>query len=156
MFEARRVIEVAVIDAVIERAARSDLSTLRARLAEELAAEARADRRAHIRLSGEFHRHLAEIAGNAVLAEFLGELISRTSLILALYEPTRMSPCSHDEHAAVLEAIVRRDAESARARMIEHLERCERRLELGRTEHPIDLHAVFAHVRPNQARRPAR
>jgi|tagenome__1003787_1003787.scaffolds.fasta_scaffold20763420_1 DNA-binding GntR family transcriptional regulator len=148
VFEARRVIEVAVVAAAVERARDEDLRAIRDRLAAERAAEHGGDRRAQIRLSGAFHRDLAAAAGNTVLSDFVGELISRTSLILALYLARGALPCSHDEHAAVLEAVERRDAAAAGERMAEHLVHVEQRLDLSESEAAIDLHALFAPARP--------
>jgi DNA-binding GntR family transcriptional regulator len=148
VFEARRVVEAAVVEAAAERARDADLEAVRARLAAERAAERAGDRRTCLRLSGDFHRDLAAAAGNPVLAEFLGELISRTSLILALYEAPGTPPCSHDEHLAVLEALSRRDAATARERMAAHLAHIESHLVLGGNGHAVDLHALFAHARP--------
>lgn len=150
VFEARRVVEAAIVGATVERARDADLAALRERLAEEQAAERSGDRRTRLRLSGDFHRHLAALAGNRVLAEFLGELISRTSLILALYETPGGIPCSHGEHAAVLEAVARRDAAAAAARMAEHLGRVERHLNLGEVGRAVDLHALFANARAHR------
>ena len=148
VFEARRVVEAAIVEAAVGRARDGDLATLRERLAEELAAERSGDRRAQLRLSGDFHRRLAGLAGNPVLAEFLGELISRTSLILALYEAPGAVPCSHGEHTAVLEAVANRDATAAKERMAEHLAHVERHLNLEEVVRVVDLHALFARSRP--------
>jgi DNA-binding GntR family transcriptional regulator len=148
VFEARRVVEAAIVEAAIERARDEDLAALREHLAEEQAAERSGDRRTQLRLSGDFHRHLAGLAGNRVLAEFLGELISRTSLILALYEAPGAVPCSHGEHTAVMEAVASRDADAAKQRMAEHLAHVERHLKLGDVGRVVDLHALFAHARP--------
>jgi len=150
VFEARRVVEAAVVGAAVERARDADLEAARARLAAERAAERAGDRRTCLRLSGDFHRDLAAAAGNPVLAEFLGELISRTSLILALYEAPGTPPCSHDEHLAVLEALSRHDAAAARERMAAHLAHIESHLALGENGHAVDLHALFAHARPGR------
>lgn len=146
IFEARRVVEAAIVDAAVVRAADGRLAALRGGLAAEAAAERAGDRRALIRLSGDFHRALAATAGNDPLAEFLGELISRTSLILALYQTFAAPFCAHDEHAAVLEAVMRRDAAEARRRMTEHLTHIERSLDLFGAGATVDLPTIFAHV----------
>jgi DNA-binding GntR family transcriptional regulator len=156
VFEARRVVEAALLPSAIERATKPQLEKLRALLKAELAAEAEGNRSAHVRLSGDFHRHLAEIAGNNVLVEFLGELISRSSLVLALYEGPGAILCSHGEHAAIFDAIVRRDVKEALGKMRGHLERCEQRLDLTSASEPIELLEMFAHVRANASRRDLR
>lgn len=144
VFEARRVVEAALIDAAIARAPDVAFAGMRAHLVREQEAERGDDRHALIRLSGDFHRGLAALAGNHVLAAFLGELVSRSSLILALYQHRADPPCSHEQHAEVLEALARRDATAARARMAEHLTHVEAQLDLGGAAAPVDLHALFA------------
>lgn len=144
VFEARRVIEAAIVDAVTARATDPALADLRTHLAREQEAEHAGDRHALIRLSGDFHRSLAALAGNDVLGEFVAELVSRSSLILALYQRRSSHPCSHDEHAGVLDAVARRDAATAKARMAEHLAQVEHHLDLGGDVAPVDLHALFA------------
>jgi DNA-binding GntR family transcriptional regulator len=147
VFEARRVVEAAIIDGAVAHAADAALAELRAQLAAEQAAERAGDHRTMIRLSGDFHRGLAAVAGNEVLATFAAELVSRSSLILALYQRRTDLPCSHDEHAGVLEAIARRDAATAKARMAEHLAHVEARLDLSEPSAPVDLYALFAATR---------
>ncbi|MDX6750441.1 GntR family transcriptional regulator [Geminicoccaceae bacterium 1502E] len=147
VFEARRLVEAAIVGGAVEHGTDAELARLRAGLAREHAAERQADRHEVIRLSGDFHRELASIAGNQVLGEFLGELVSRTSLILALYQPPGTVPCSHDEHLAVLEAIERRDPARARERMAAHLAHVERLLRLDKPKRTVDLHALFADAR---------
>ena len=65
-----------------------------------------------MRLSGDFHRELAALAGNEVLRNFINELISRTSLIIALYESPGAVPCSYSEHKEIVDALqaTRREA----------------------------------------------
>ena len=75
LFEARRLIEPTLIRATIAAISDARLAELRAHVAEERAAYGRGDRRTLIRMSGDFHRRLAEIAGNEVLSDFLSDLI---------------------------------------------------------------------------------
>ncbi len=146
VFEARRVVEGAVLRALVERVSPDELESLRAMVAAEQAAFRSGDRRSWIRLSGAFHLRLAEIAGNQVLAEFLKELISRTSLIIALYEAPGNSACAFDEHMNLIEAIARRDGAGAAALMEAHLRACEGKLNLEASERSVDLAEVFADV----------
>jgi len=144
VFEGRRLIEGAVIRTVAVRARPREIARLRRMVADEVAAGRKGDRQTAIRLSGAFHMALAEIAGNAVYVDFLRELVSRTSLIIALYEAPGHSACVVDEHAALVEAIEARDAERAADLMARHLHTCETRLDLDRRDGAIDLKAVFA------------
>ncbi len=60
--EARRVIEPAIVQSLAEKASRHDIDALRKHLTSESAAVKRGDKPAYIRLSGEFHNLVAELA----------------------------------------------------------------------------------------------
>lgn len=145
VFEARRAIEDSIVRRVAARRAGGDLQRLRAHVARERTAAARRDAVAMMRLSGEFHLVLADIAGNRILAGFLRELVARSSLVVALYEHLPAPDCSHVEHAAVVEAIAGSDGEGAAALMARHLGDIEARLRPGGEDgHRLDLRRVFA------------
>ena len=63
---------------------------------------------ASIRLAGEFHILLAEMTGNAMLARYVNEVVSRCSLILAIYGRPHSSDCAVTEHRELIEALRRR------------------------------------------------
>lgn len=74
-----------------------------------------------IRLAGEFHILLAELTGNDLLARFVAEVVSRCSLILALYSRPHSSECGANEHAEIIAALATGDAGAARRLMDHHL-----------------------------------
>lgn len=150
VFEARRVVEAAIVGTVCRAATRESRARLGRLVAEERDAHTRNDRRAWIRLSGAFHLELAELAGNAVLADFLRGLISRTSLIIALYEAPGKSACVSDDHRALLDSIASGNEDEAIALMIRHLERCEARLNLDANGRQVDLREVFSDLTGRQ------
>ncbi|TCU68356.1 GntR family transcriptional regulator [Bradyrhizobium sp. R2.2-H] len=134
VFEARRLIEPAIVDHAIDAASPAWLDRLQRHLAEEREAELRGDARASVRLSGEFHRLVAEMSGHSIYLGFLKELIARSSLIILLYRRHDTPACGTDHHARIVEAIGRRDGEAARALMLSHLQEIEAELflkELG-------------------------
>jgi DNA-binding GntR family transcriptional regulator len=144
LFVARRTFEGTIVRAAAERMTRKQALQLRAHIALEVEAEQRRDRAEMIRLSGEFHLLLAEIAGNSVLLKFLTELVTRESLVIAAYETPGRSSCSNHEHSRILDALVAKDADAACALMLEHLHEIENRLDLDRNEiGSIDLAAVL-------------
>jgi DNA-binding GntR family transcriptional regulator len=145
VFDARRVIEPALVRRVAETAAAADVARLRAHLADESQARARSDRRAIIRLSGDFHQLIAEMAGNAPLARTMRELETLTCLVIILYDAPNLPSCPSDEHGAIVDAIARRDPERATALMLEHLAHVQATLDLHEeSSGEIDLEAVFA------------
>lgn len=152
LFEARRVIEPTLARAAIDRLDARAIEQLRASVASERDAYATGQRRTLIRLSGEFHAKLAALAGNDVLAEMLRELISRTSLVIALYEQPGICPCSLAEHEELIALMARGDTEGVPVLMRRHLDHCEAQLDLTGNGRAIDLLAIFAHVGAPQDR----
>src|SRR5580658_10164508 len=82
VFAARRVIEANIVETFIKTATRKDIKHVQDHLAREEEAWRDNDRRAILKLSGEFHLLLAEGTNNSILLEFLRDLISRSSLII--------------------------------------------------------------------------
>jgi DNA-binding GntR family transcriptional regulator len=145
VFEARRLLEAHVIDRLAGKRTSADAGRLLRHVAEERAAHAAGDRGRLIRRSGEFHLLLAELAGNRAIARFLRELVSRTSLIIAVYEAPGESCCSFDDHALIIEALASGRALVADQAMRAHLLSIEQRLRLNRLPARIaDLQEVLA------------
>lgn len=146
VFEARRMIEPGIVQRLVQR---GDLRPVLVRLRQHVSAERRArsanDNRAIVRLSGEFHILLAEMAGNALLARTMRELASLTCLIIALYDRPAVPSCLGEEHAALVEALAAGDAARAGKLMIEHLDHVEENLDLTVHEPgPADLESALA------------
>jgi DNA-binding GntR family transcriptional regulator len=98
-----------------------------------------------VRLSGEFHVLMADMAGNAMLAKNMRELTSLTCLIIALYDAPSMPHCRSDEHEEIVDAIAAGDRAKATRLMIEHLEHVEEGLDLNVEQPgPVDLEAALA------------
>jgi DNA-binding GntR family transcriptional regulator len=150
VFEARRLIEPRLVELFIARAGKDDMSCLKQCIADEDAARLAGDMRRAIRLSGDFHLHIAERAGHQTLGRILRELTSRTSLILMTYSPAHArereeaTACGCREHRALLDAITLRDAPEAARRMHEHLTRLESQLQFAPPDNSApDLAALF-------------
>jgi DNA-binding GntR family transcriptional regulator len=145
VFAARRAIERAIVLAAAQRIDEAALEGLKALLAKGAEADAREDRDQSIRLSGQFHLMLAEIAGNPVLAKFMGELIARTSLIVGLYGSSATRSCSEREHAALIEALAARKGEHAAELMQRHLLHLQESLDIrDHACEPADIRQIFA------------
>ncbi len=127
VFEVRRALEREVVALVIRRWRPDYGAELEGHVREENAAKARHDERVSIRLAGEFHIKLAAMSGNRLLERYLGELVSRCSLILALYGRPHSSECAVNEHSDIIAALRRGDAETAIRLMDEHVGSVERR-----------------------------
>jgi DNA-binding GntR family transcriptional regulator len=147
IFEARRLIEPALLRRLIARRDPSALEALRAIVAQEQVARASQDRPTMVRLSGQFHMVIAQCAGNRMLERTMRELASLTVLAIFLYDAPHATACREDEHELLLAAIEGRRTERAVALMLEHLDHIESSLNLSpRRDVPVDLAAVLGAV----------
>jgi DNA-binding GntR family transcriptional regulator len=144
VFEARRLIEPALVRRLVARHDPAAIAALRAIVVDEQRARARRDRPAMVRLSGEFHVRLAECAGNRMLERPMRELASLTVLAIFLYDAPHATACREDEHELLVAAIEARRGERAVALMLEHLDHIESSLDLSpRRDAPVDLAAAL-------------
>jgi DNA-binding GntR family transcriptional regulator len=146
VFQARRVIESGVIRAACHKITDDEISQLTDLITKEDQCYRRDDKTAGIRLSGDFHIRLAEISGNETLTSYLRELVTRTSLIIAQYEPAGSTICTHHDHKPLLDALQNRDAERVVQLMESHLHACEDKLDLDKQDRAPDLKVIFAHL----------
>lgn len=130
VFAARRAIEGAIVREVARQVDHGEIARLKQRLQAEHAALHEGDHPRWVALAGGFHLALAELCGNQVLQRMLTELMTRCSLIVALYEMPGDASCEHDEHARLVELLSLRDGEGAAAEMEHHLLALESRLRL--------------------------
>lgn len=144
IFDARQVLEAGIVARFLKVATRADQRRIREHLAREKQAWRDNDRRTMLKLSGDFHLIIAEIAGNATMTRLLRELVSRSSLIIAVFERPGAAPCPPDEHQGLCAALERGD-EAAIELMQAHLRHVLEDLNLVEPrEVGIDLKAVLA------------
>lgn len=130
LFATRRLLEPEIIRNVIARAQKADLKRLHEHLDKEKMARQQKNRRAIIRLSGDFHLLLARISGNRYVESMMGELCPLTCLIIAMYDLPQTPACPEDEHDRIVAAIERRDEKVAIELMLHHLQHIESALHL--------------------------
>ncbi len=141
-FDVRRALEREVIRLVIAHWKPQFGADLEGHIREE--AKAHADPRVAIRLAGEFHIKLAEMSGNRLLVRYISEVVSRCSLILALYGRPHSSECAVNEHREIIDALRRGDAAAATALMDHHIGSVEQRALIGERAGDLDLGAVLS------------
>ncbi len=132
VFAVRRMLEAGMTRAFVREATPARLRALREHVAHEKAAMARGDTQGRNELLGDFHVRMAELMGNEVLAQMLGELVSRCALITLMYQSESAAEHSSEEHAGIVRALAARDAGRAVQLMDEHLQNVERNLEFDR------------------------
>ncbi|MDH6147532.1 MULTISPECIES: GntR family transcriptional regulator [Paraburkholderia] len=144
IFQARRILEPALIRTLVERADKDDFRRLHAHIAKERAARDKGDKHAVIRLSGEFHLLIAEMVGSPPLTKLMRELASLTCLIILLFDSPNVPACPNHEHTEIVELMQKGDLTAAVAAVIGHLDHIEATLDLSLPEDmEVDLSAIF-------------
>jgi DNA-binding GntR family transcriptional regulator len=79
-----------------------------------------------------------------VLAQMLGELISRCALITLMYQSSHAAQHSHDEHLAIVAALAAKDEAKAVRLMEQHLQHVEQDLKFDRKPPTNDIAKALA------------
>lgn len=147
IFAARRMLEPALLRHLCEHTRPEHIALLRAHVAEEAQARASNDRRAIIRLSGEFHIRIADMVDNPVMSKMMRELASLTCLIIVLYDSPTVPACTHDDHGDIIDAISAGRTEEAVETMLAHLHHIESVLDMSAPQgEDEDLEALLGMV----------
>jgi DNA-binding GntR family transcriptional regulator len=131
VFEARVLIEPRVAALAAQKAKPADVARLRRHLHNEERAVRAGNPSTAIALSAEFHVAVARIAGQSILAEFVSDLVSRSSLIIALYWRRRDTTCDSHAHHAIIDAIAGKRPALASEVMTTHLSELQSNLDLS-------------------------
>ncbi|MEM6325426.1 MAG: GntR family transcriptional regulator [Pseudomonadota bacterium] len=121
VFEARALLEPETARAAAIRTRAKDVKVLERHIADEHAALAQGHYGQALRLSGQFHIEIARIADQAIVETFVRQLISRSSLVIALYWRRRSALCESQAHHALVDALRARDGDTACELMKGHL-----------------------------------
>ena len=121
VFEARALLEPQTARAAAERATPDDIALLEQHIEKEHAALAAGEAGRALNLSGLFHVEIARIADQKTIEAFIRQLVSRSSLVIALYWQRRAAICESHAHHALLDAFRRNDPDTAEDLMKGHL-----------------------------------
>lgn len=145
IFDARRMIECALMARLATRISAEEVQELRTVAQHEQQALRGHEQSAAIRASATFHARLAELAGNQTLAPFVAQLCSRSSLILAVYGHSGDLGCDCNDHNRLVDLLEAGDSEGAAAFMHKHLHAIESSLSIDEAvDETPDLRDVFA------------
>ena len=126
---------------VIDDAMIAELNDL---LRREQEAYREADETRALKLSVDFHRELARLAGNGVLESYLNDIIRRTPLvILAHLGDDELNRCRNQEHEAIVDALARGDLDTAQSVMNQHLLHIESKLRLKPEQPVLDIESLL-------------
>ena len=132
VFSVRRMLEAEMTRAFVREVTPAKIKALKEHVQQEKNAVHGGDAAGRAELLGDFHVRMAELMGNEVLAQMLGELISRCALITLMYQSASAAQHSHEEHAEIVRALAARDEDRAVSLMSEHLLSVEKNLAFDR------------------------
>lgn len=121
VFEARALLEPRTARAAAVRVTEADINLLERHIKEEHEALRDGAPGLALKLSGHFHVEIARIADQATIEAFIRQLVSRSSLVIALYWRRRNAMCESHAHHALLDAFRRHDGAAAEDLMKGHL-----------------------------------
>ena len=139
IFAVRRMLEAEMTRAFVRQVTPAKIKKLREHVNQERRAVDKADVSERTELLGDFHTLMAELMGNQVLAQMLGELVSRSALITLMYQSDSAAEHSHEEHGEIVKALAAKDEERAVLLMEEHLNHVEANLEFDKKPWRNDL-----------------
>lgn len=134
VFQARALLEPSTARAAAERTTPDDIVLLEQHIKEEHEAVDRDQPGLALKLSGDFHLEIARIADQQTIEQFLRQLVSRSSLVIALYWKRRSALCENNAHHALLEALRSHDGTAAEEFMKGHLLDIYSQLDLRETD----------------------
>ena len=144
VFDARQMVECGLMPATARNMTPDNASALRDMAHREREALRAGEQSTAIKLSAAFHERLAQLSGNATLAEFVGRLCSRSSLILAVYGNPGHLGCESHDHDELIRFLEAGDGERAAAFMSRHLKAIEASLSIvEEVEEVPDLQRIF-------------
>ncbi|MGF6755668.1 GntR family transcriptional regulator [Paraburkholderia sp. GAS42] len=128
VYRARQIVEAGIVAALCGALSSQQKRRLSAHVRQEEAAQQAGRIDDAVRLAGQFHVLLTELAGGTELLGLVVQLVGKTELYKALYDPSKGSTCSADEHAQIIEALDAGNLHAALDVMRVHLEELEERV----------------------------
>jgi DNA-binding GntR family transcriptional regulator len=120
LFRVRIGVERIVVEILSEKLTRDQADLLNNHVEAEHQAKGKKEATS-IALAGEFHMLLARLTGNETLYRYVNELVSRCSLVLAIYGRPHSSDCAVNEHRQLIAAMAAGRTEAAVKLMDDHL-----------------------------------
>jgi DNA-binding GntR family transcriptional regulator len=144
VFTVRRMLETEMTRLFIRDSTPAKIKVLKDHVAQEKSAVERDDAPGRTELLGDFHVRMAELTGNEVLAQMLGQLISRCALITLMYQSANAAEHSNDEHVQIVRALAAKNEVLAVQLMQAHLQHVEENLTFDRALPSSDIAAALS------------
>jgi DNA-binding GntR family transcriptional regulator len=143
-FEARKIVEGAIMRLAVGKANDYEINGLRSLVAEEKRYFESRTRGKGLRTSSEVHLRIAELARNEPMADMARQLISRTALIISQYQDPALEACAYCDHGGLVDALENGTPEQGERLMVEHIAHIESTLRLLPGDAPPDLFEIFS------------
>ena len=144
IYRARRIVEAGLVTTLFGTLTRDQVAALRKHVQVEQKAFHEGRREEAIRLAGDFHLLLAQMANSDELLSYLQRLISNTELYKALYDSAEAASCAPREHELIIEALTGNSLDKALAVALAHLHELEQRvIAAAVAEQEVDLAALL-------------
>ncbi len=144
VFAVRRMLEAEMTRLFIRHSTPSKIKVLKDHVAREKSAVESGDAPGRTELLGDFHVSMAELTGNQVLAQMLGQLISRCALITLMYQSASAAEHSNEEHVQIVKALTAKNEILAVELMQSHLQHVEEQLTFDRALPSSDIAAALS------------
>jgi DNA-binding GntR family transcriptional regulator len=150
VYRARRIVESGLITTLFGTITAEQIAVLSAHVQAEQRAFKEGRRADSVRLAGEFHVLLADLAGSSELSAYLQRLVSNTEMYKALYDSAEADACAPLEHADIIEELMGDSLTKALATALEHLEELEERVVQGAlAEQRVDIARLLSENMPD-------
>ncbi|OZI31093.1 GntR family transcriptional regulator [Bordetella genomosp. 10] len=147
VYRARRIIEAGLVATLFGRLTDEQTAALRRHVQAEHKASREGRREDSVRLAGEFHLLLAQMAGSEELLEYTRQLVANTELYKALFDSAAASLCAPTEHEQIIDALTGGTLRRALDKSLAHLDHLEQRVIAGaRAEQPVELADIFQRI----------
>lgn len=147
VYRARQLVEAGIVVTLCGALTAQQKRRLRAHVKSEEKELNAGDVEACVRLAGQFHLLLVEVAGAPELLAFFAQLVAKTELYKALFDPSKASNCASDDHERLIDALEAGDVDAALSAMRAHLAELEARVVAQAKARPgADLATLFSGV----------
>ena len=126
-FQVRRALEGEVVRLVAQRWKPEFKDALSQHVSKEAEAARAGEKTKSIRLAGEFHILLAGFSGNTILCRYVSEIVTRCSIVLAVFGRPHSAECGVQEHTDIIQALASCDVAAAGVLMAHHIGEVESR-----------------------------
>ncbi|MGO1296850.1 MAG: GntR family transcriptional regulator [Vibrio sp.] len=146
VLDTRIMLEPLLIPDIIAHWSDAQSQRFRAMIAQENQANQDHQHEQAIQLTARFHYELANLANNAIMADYIKQLCYRSSLVIAAYGSHSSVSCDCDDHAQLIALFEQQRTAEAQTWMVRHLDNIKASIQFEKdATDDVDFHALFAH-----------